>query len=131
MATSNINIENKLIDLFESGTTEEEVLKAYRSLKKKKEQDAAKKTAIVNKREEVIAKVLDYVSLITDQQPTKEEEKKLREYIQDILINCEDVITRKSAEPEEKIVKRGWRNGKRMSDEEVDKIFDKFFKGVF
>ena len=128
MSTSKIT--DQISALLEAGATEEDVLNAFRALKHKAEKEAARTAAIENKRKEVIEKVLDYVTFVTGQKPTKEEENSLRKYIQEVLVCAEGLATKKE-ESKEKITKRGWRNGKEMSDAEINEIFDKFWKGIF
>ena len=128
MSTSKIT--DQISALLEAGATEEDVLNTFRALKLKAEKEAARTAAIENKRKEVIEKVLDYVTFVTAQKPTKEEEDNLRKYIQEVLVCAEGLATKKE-ESKEKITKRGWRNGKEMSDAEIDEIFNKFWKGIF
>lgn len=120
--------ENKLEELLNAGTTEEEILNTFRTLKRKAEKKAERESAIANKRKEVINKVIDYVTFVTEQKPTTEEENTLKKYIEEVLRCAEDVVDGKK-EPEVKVTKRGWRDGKKMTEAEIDEVFNKFWKG--
>ena len=125
MSETKLNIKNKLSSLIDAGVTESDLIAAFKTIKQERSEEEKRQATIKEQREKLISEMFDYFTFVANHKTTEEEEKILTEYIDTVLIRCENILQRE--EPKKKVTKRAWRNGKELSEAEADKIISEFW----